>query len=361
LTALLVRATLVDMQRDGPVGCEPRAALGGLRLAVLLLAGAFPVCGHDQTRSMPNYTPVEGTVVAVVGDIAQAGRTSFGRQTAALIAGHSPPASAVLLAGDNARYGTGVSGIGLLEYYQTYWASPAQANWGQFDAISFPQSGNHEYGEPGARGYFDYFAPRFAAIDSLPDTHGQPGVTGAGWYSFDLDGWHVVSLNSQCDAVGGCGVGSPQERWLASDLADHAGRPLIAVWHVPRHACGGHPGAVEMQAIWADLVAAGADLVFNGHDHYYQRWRPLDASASVDPQNGVTELIVGSGGVTPTSVCWPADSRIAAQLGGAPGIGVLFLALAPDGRYSFEYRLAGDGSLFDAGSGVSHHAPRPAR
>ena len=334
--------------------------LGRLGLGILLVAVAFPACGHDQARSAPPSPPVEGTVVAVVGDIAEAGRTSHAQQVAALITGHSPPVSAVLLAGDNARYGTGVSGISLLEYYRQYWAPPAQANWGQLDAIAFPQAGNHEYGEPGAKGYFEYFASRFAAIEALPSYHGEAEVSSAGWYSFDLGGWHVVSLNSQCSAVGGCGGGSPQERWLASDLAGHAGMPLIAVWHVPRFACGGHPGAVELQAVWADLVVAGADLVFNGHDHYFQRWKPLDASGRIDPQNGVTEMVAGSGGVTPTSVCWPADTRIAAQRGDAAGIGVLFLALAPDGRYSFEYRLASDGSVFDAGSGVSHHGTQPA-
>ena len=34
------------------------------------------------------------------------------------------------------------------------------------------------------------------------------GSRGAGWYSFDRAGWHVVVLNSNCAEVGGCGAGS---------------------------------------------------------------------------------------------------------------------------------------------------------
>ncbi len=341
---------------DGRPAGSLRSRPGRLVLGVLLVAGALAACGHDQARPAPTVTPLEGTVVAVVGDVAEAGRTSHARQAAALVAGHAPPVDAVLLAGDNARYGTGAVGVSLREYYRTDWAPPEEANWGQFDAIAFPQSGNHEYAEPGATGYYQYFAQRLDAIAALPSYHGQVEASGAGWYSFDLGGWHVVSLNSECEAVGGCAKGSPQERWLESDLAEHAAMPMLAVWHVPRFACGGHRGSVELQAIWGDLAAAGADLVFNGHDHYYQRWKPLDRAGQLDPQDGVTELIVGSGGVTPNTTCTFGEFRIAAQRGGEPAIGVLFLTLAPDGRYSFEYRLARDGSLFDAGSGVSHHA-----
>ena len=72
------------------------------------------------------------------------------------------------------------------------------ATWGQFKSVSRPAVGNHEYGNECGRndasGYFDYFGP--AAGEK-------------GWYSFDLGGWHLIALNSQCragrgsEAVGG--------------------------------------------------------------------------------------------------------------------------------------------------------------
>jgi hypothetical protein len=49
------------------------------------------------------------------------------------------------------------------------------------------------------------------------------------------------------------------------------------MWHAPRYACGGsHSDDTEMQDMWADLYDAGVDFLFVGHNHYYQRWLPLD-------------------------------------------------------------------------------------
>ena len=41
-----------------------------------------------------------------------------------------------------------------------------------------------------------------------------------------------MSLNSNC--TGGCGPGSPMEKWLKADLAAHPHRCLLAYWHHPR-------------------------------------------------------------------------------------------------------------------------------
>jgi acid phosphatase type 7 len=46
------------------------------------------------------------------------------------------------------------------------------------------------------------------------------------------------------------------------------------------------------------LYQFGADLVLNGHDHLYARYRPLDPSGNFDPRNGIREFIVGTGGET---------------------------------------------------------------
>jgi len=327
---------------------------------ILLLYGCT---SNGELRGPPFTQPLwsaGATLVslAVVGDIAQAGRTDRARATAALVTAQRPRVQAVMLSGDNARFDTGVSGISLLDYYRTYWAPPAEANWGQFDDIAFPTPGNHEYVEASARGYFDYFGRRLKAITTMAGYAGAADVVGRGWYSFDLDGWHVVALNSACSAVGGCERGSAQELWLAQDLAAHPGVPLLAFWHEARFACGGHGDVPGMQDLWADLVAAGADLAFAGHDHFYQRYRPLDAAGAVDAALGVTEVVAGSGGVSPYKVCSPPDPRIAAQIGGEPSAGVVFLTLASDGGWALEYRLASDGSVFDSASGMSHHPRR---
>ena len=303
-------------------------------------------------RTVTNITVVMG------GDIAEAGRTQYARNNAAHMSGHLPTVSAVVLLGDNARYG---GAGGLLQYYDTYYQPAGQANWGQFDLIAFPGLGNHEYNEANAQGYFDYFASRMASIKAMETYHGYIDVVGKGYYSFDLNGWHLVSVNSNCGAVtGGCAAGSDQEVWLKGDLVAHATMPIIAAWHSPRYACGGsHSDDIGMQAMWADLFDVGADFLFVGHNHYYQRWLPLDKTspeAVVDTQHGLTQVVAGSYGVSTYTVCTSVDSRIGKQKGGDAGMGAFFLTLGSDGTYSWEYLLESDGSQFDSGSGYSHHA-----
>ena len=302
---------------------------------------------------------VTRVTVVMASDIAENGRTQYARAAAALITGHTPTVTAVVLAGDNARYDP-MTFLTLLEYYTTYYQPASEANWGQFDTIAFPQLGNHEDTVLGAQGYFDYFAARMTAIKALPGYGGAIDDTAKAYYSFDVNGWHFVSLNSNCASVGGgCGAGSAQEAWLKSDLQAHAAMPLIGVWHAPRYTCGGsHGDATELQTLWADLYDARADFVFTGHNHYYERWKPLnknDPQAAVDTVNGLTQIIAGSYGVTTYAACTTLDPRVERALGNDPGMGVFFLTLGSDGSYSFEYRLLSDGTAFDSGSGQSHH------
>jgi len=235
-----------------------------------------------------------------------------------------------------------------------------QANWGQFDGMAFPTAGNHEYLEKNAQGYFDYFKDRMSEISALPSYHGYIDVVGKGYYSVDLNGWHIVSLNTNCAMLGdkSCAKGSAMEKWLSADLAAHPGMPILSLWHAPRYACGGeHGDDSSLQALWADLYAARADFVFTGHNHNYQHWRPLDDANALDEKNGLTEIVVGSGGVDGYPACPDSkETRIAKDIGGDPSMGAFFMVLGSDGSYSFEYQLQSDGSIFDKGQGNSHHA-----
>ena len=52
------------------------------------------------------------------------------------------------------------------------------------------------------------------------------------------------------------------------------------------------------------LYAGGADVILNGHHHFYERFAPQDPPGAADPARGVREFIVGTGGesgLTPTS------------------------------------------------------------
>jgi len=236
---------------------------------------------------------------------------------------------AVLLLGDN-QYEDGA----LLKYDASY-----DPTWGRVKAITRPIPGNHEYNTAGAAGYFAYFGA-------------AAGGPGASYYSFDLGGWHLVALDSNCGAVGGCGAGSPEERWLAADLAAHAGVCTLAYWHHPRFSSGQHGDDATFVPFWADLHAAGADLVLNGHDHDYERFAPQDEKGAADPLGGVREFVVGTGGKNHTAF---ATLRAQSEARSADTFGVLALTLHP-GRYDWRFLPAAGGTFEDSGSGVCHRA-----
>jgi hypothetical protein len=49
-------------------------------------------------------------------------------------------------------------------------------SWGRFKTISRPVIGNHEYGSPRARGYFDYFGNERVRVARV----GTPGLSAPG-------------------------------------------------------------------------------------------------------------------------------------------------------------------------------------
>jgi hypothetical protein len=209
--------------------------------------------------------------------------------------------------------------------------------WGRVDSIMFPVPGNHEYGSPGAAGFFSYFAAR-------------AGPPGRGYYSFDLGAWHIIALNSICEHVA-CAAGSPQERWLRADLAAHPGGCTLAYFHHPLFSSGHGEGDEPVRPFWDDLYAAGADLVLNGHSHNYERFAPQTPAAAADPARGIREIVVGTGGDN----LQPFLPTIApnSQRHNNTSFGVLALTLSPGG-YSWQFRPAAGATFTDSGSGTCH-------
>lgn len=235
--------------------------------------------------------------------------------------------AAVLLLGDN-QYNNGA----LANYQASFGPS-----WGRLKGITFPVPGNHEYLTAGAQGYYDYFG--MAA--------GDPAK---GWYSFDLGGWHLIALSSNCTAIGGCESASAQGQWLAADLAAHPGVCTLAYWHHPRFSSGPHGNDALFQDFWTLLDAAGADLILNGHDHGYERFAPQTPTGAADP-DGVRELVVGTGGKDLTSVM---TVRANSEVRNYAAFGVLELTLHPNG---YEWRFLSDtGTTLDSGRGLCHSA-----
>ncbi len=207
-----------------------------------------------------------------------------------------------------------------------------------FDRLR-PVPGNHEYETDAAQGYFAEFADLAAGI---------PGVPGEGWYSYRLGDWLILALNSNCEAVGGCGPDSPQYRWLAEQLALHLiaddGRCILAYWHHPRYSSGRHGSDPMSAPLWSLLADADTELVLSGHDHTYERFEPID---------GIRQFVVGTGGRS--LYRFEGDPLPHTEARADDTYGLLQLSLEPDG-YAWRFVPATDagGAFTDVGDAACH-------
>jgi hypothetical protein len=265
-------------------------------------------------------------VIAAAGDVACSGCRHM--ETSNLLLQINP--NAVFALGDlQYEYGEYEN---FLRYYDP--------SWGRVKGITYPAVGNHEYGTAGAEGYFDYF-------NGIGNFSGPAGDRDKGYYSFDIGSWHIIVLNSNCAQVGGCHAGSPQEKWLREDLAAHSNACTLAFWHHPRFSSGqGHGNNETYKAFWQALYEYEADVVLVGHEHVYERFAPQTPSGVSDPDRGIRQFTVGTGGrafhsfgtILPTSEVRNRTSH-----------GVLKMALRPK-SYDWEFIPIAGQTFKDSGT-----------
>jgi hypothetical protein len=104
-----------------------------------------------------------------------------------------------------------------------------------------------------------------------------------------------------------------------------------------------------MQPIFAILANAGVDVVLNGHAHAYERFPPMRADATPDP-NGMRVFIVGTGGSSLSSF---GDGAVKSDVRDDGSHGVLRLVLR-DGSYAWSFEPIDGDSFHDAGEGACH-------
>ena len=264
-------------------------------------------------------TPPSPAVLVGAGDIASC-RYDDDEATAKLL--DSIPGT-VFTAGDNV-YSSGTPD----QFARCY-----EPNWGRHKARTRPSPGNHDYQTPLGAGYYAYFGA-------------QAGDPGLGYYSYDLGGWHIISLNSNVPMV----AGSPQERWLRADLAAHPAKCTLAYWHHPRFSSGEHGNSRAPEPLWRALYAANADVVINGHDHTYERFAPQTPRGVRDTVRGIREFVVGMGGAG--FYDFPIV-RANSEVRHNRTHGVIKLTLRPDG-YDWEFVPVAGGTFRDSGSGRCH-------
>jgi hypothetical protein len=210
--------------------------------------------------------------------------------------------------------------------------------WGRVKTRTRPAVGNHEFHSTGASYYFQYFGA--AAGDAK-----------TGYYSYELGSWHIVVLNSECLEIGGCGAGSPEEKWLRADLAAHPVGCTLAYFHKPRFSSGlNHGNDPEVGAFWQALYDFNAELILNGHDHDYERFAPQDPNGNADPKRGIREFVVGTGGKNHREF---GIHKANSEVRNNTAFGVLKLTLKPTG-YDWKFIPEAGKSFTDSGSGSCH-------
>lgn len=110
------------------------------------------------------------------------------------------------------------------------------------------------------------------------------------YYSFDWGNLHAICLDSNRPY----GVGTHQRLWLERDLASAAAASatwLVVAFHHPAYSSSNHGGDPTVDAELVPVFDAhGVDVVFNGHDHDYERSHPLVAGTPTSTTNGPTYL-----------------------------------------------------------------------
>lgn len=169
-------------------------------------------------------------------------------------------------------------------------------------AAIWPCLGNHDVSEPGAAAYHEIF--------ELP-ANGPGGRPPEENYWFDYGSARFIVFNSNLSEADLSAQVAP---WIADCLRD---APLwrFAVFHHPPYTAGSHDPDLAIQRVIVPLLERGqVDVVFNGHDHMYQRTLPLvdgrpaeDAAAargrdaallapSASGTPGVVYIVSGAGG-----------------------------------------------------------------
>lgn len=202
-----------------------------------------------------------------------------------------------------------------------------------------PSPGNHEHETDEAAPYYKYFGDR-------------AGSPRKGYYSYDLGEWHVVVLNSEIvvNRVFSDKERADQEEWLREDLKGSSKKCTVAYFHHPRYSSGWHGGDTRITGLWRVLYEGGVDLVLAGHDHNYERFRPLTPLGAVDTTAGIVQLLAGTGGGALRNLRNTISPHSAFRLQGHFGVIKLTLG-AEEWRSAF---IDTNGTVWDPSGGKCH-------
>jgi predicted phosphodiesterase len=157
--------------------------------------------------------------------------------------------------------------------------------------------GDNIYGGEAAKDYEAKFAQpykelldsgvKFHAALGNHDNSNQPSyknfnMEGKEYYTFKKGGVRFFALNSNY-------MDQRQLKWLEDELKNSGADWKICFFHHPPYSSGEkHGPSTELRKIIEPLfIKYGVDVVFTGHEHFYER---------IKPQNGIYYFISGGGG-----------------------------------------------------------------
>jgi hypothetical protein len=298
-----------------PIG--RRTFVKGLAALTLIGCAKPPTAPEETPTPTPTPAPDGFTIFAVgdIGDCARRGVDTTARIANWLLMNSGYGVIRFHTLGDNA-YPDGSESA-----YKNCFA-PA---WGQFRDILYPCVGNHDW-ELANPYYFTYFGPR--AIWNGKD----------GYYSYTEGPWLVLVLNSEL--IGDRAKREEQMTFVRRELAAHPEKRVVGIWHRPRLAHGRNGDTRGVQE-FVDVLSGRVALTLHGHEHYYERFYSLNASAVRDDANGFRQFIVGTGG---GELYEFRNVRCAISAFRRAGdYGMLRLRLRTNGTYSWEYFTWPDG------------------
>jgi hypothetical protein len=210
-------------------------------------------------------TPTAGAFTfAVFGDF---GAGTPGQMAVARLLDGSP-AEFALLCGDMV-YSRGEEEHYDLRFFEPYRASLRRMTF-------WPALGNHDVGAKDG-------AAALAVFD-VP-ANGPPGLQTGRNYSFDYGNAHIAAIDSNASEQTLRNVIGP---WLEKDMASTMQPWRFVFFHHPPFSSANHGENAKMRdAMVPVFTRAKIDIVFAGHDHSYERTRPMD---------GVTYIVCGNAG-----------------------------------------------------------------
>jgi len=186
------------------------------------------------------------------------------------------PAALILHTGDLV-YSKGKLGDYPKKFFRPYRSLLASAPF-------YPVLGNHDLRTDNGKPFLDTF--------SLP-ANGPPGVQAERCYWFDHGDARFVGIDSNLDTQTLANAVTP---WLRSVLDTAPGTWKFVFLHHPPWAGGSRPPNAKIRDILVPAIeAGGADVVFCGHNHLYERTHPM-LGGRVSPSDGVLYITSGAGG-----------------------------------------------------------------